>query len=145
MKFELIELESNRTPDSIRNSYLNSNFNAYDKALENGAESVRTYFNSFAMRKRKLLEDGKAINWNNQVVKFRENETAKFEWVRKKSKTKEWARIFLHDKNHEFLRTYHFDSVDMAFEIAKDITKKEQRKCCLLEFSKDGRSDACWI
>ena len=68
---ELIELESHRTPESIRNSYLNSNFNAYDKALEKGADEVRTYFNSFAMRKIKILEDGKTVNWNNEVVKFR--------------------------------------------------------------------------
>lgn len=57
----------------------------------------------------------------------------------------EWAKIYLHDKNHEYLRTLHFDSVDMAFEIANDITNKEQRKCCLLSFCKNDKTDKCWI
>lgn len=144
--FELITEESHRTAESVRNSYNNSNFDAYDKAVEKSADTVRTYFNSFAIRRRKLLQDGKAINWKNETVKFRENETAKFEWVRKKTKkTNEWAKIFLHDKNSEYLRTYNFDSVELAFEIAKDITNKEQRKCCLLSFDKDGRTGSCWV
>ena len=62
--YELINLDTHRSPDSIRKSYLNAKISPEDKALKRGGiEALHDYYRGPSMRKRRLLEQGKKIIW----------------------------------------------------------------------------------
>ena len=71
-EYELIQIEkSPRSHYSICNAYMNQNVTPEDKALEkDGSEGLRKYFNSPNLRKRKLLESGKTIKFQNHNTRF---------------------------------------------------------------------------
>ena len=71
-EFELISLDTHRSPESIRQSYLNANISPEDKALSRGgSEALRNFYSGPSIRKRGLLEEGKKIIWlcSNTVFK----------------------------------------------------------------------------
>ena len=62
--YELISLDTSRTPESIRKSYFSANIDPADKAMiRGGSEALRNFYRGPSIRKRRLLEQGKKINW----------------------------------------------------------------------------------
>ena len=54
--FELITVQKKTSPESIRKTFIRSDIEPIDKAMEKGSQAVRTFFNAAAIRKRRALE-----------------------------------------------------------------------------------------
>lgn len=60
----MMQSETTRSAESIRNSYLNSNFDPETKALDRGSEALRDFYNSKNKRR-------KIGNWLHHLTKFK--------------------------------------------------------------------------